>query len=176
MKSVLALILFAATAFAQDTLPQAAAQGACGPKGVDFDVKTVNGQTVPQLEEGKALVFVNEVFKKAPGELGNPTIRIGLDGKWLGATRANSYFAFSVDPGEHHLCTNWQSKFKRLSREAAFTSFNAEAGKTYYFRARITYQGFDKAATMVLDLEAVNEDEGKYLVASSPASSIEAKH
>jgi hypothetical protein len=175
MKSVLAVILFAASAFAQNTSLQAAPQGTCGPKGVDFDVKTVPGQAVPQLEDGKALVFVNEVFKKAPGELGNPTIRIGLDGKWLGAVRPNSYFSFSVDPGEHHLCTNWQSKFKGLSREAAFASFDAKAGRTYYFRARITYQGFDKAATMVLDLEPVNEDEGKYLVASSPASSVEAK-
>jgi len=176
MKSVLAVMLFAASAFAQNTSLQAAPQGTCGPKGVDFDVKTVPGQAVPQLEDGKALVFVNEVFKKAPGELGNPTIRIGLDGNWVGAVRGNSYFSFSVDPGEHHLCTHWQSRFKRLSREAAFTSFNAEAGKAYYFRARISYQSaYGGAATMSLDLEPINDDEGKYLVASNPLSNAQAK-
>ncbi len=115
-------------------------------------------------------MFVSEVFKKVPGEWGNPTIRIGLDGAWMGATRANSYIAFSVDPGEHHLCTNWQSHFKRLSREAAFTGFTAEAGKTYYFRARIGYETVGAATTMTLDLDPVNADEGKYLVASNPPS------
>jgi len=170
MKTVLVLIVFAATAFAQDMPPQAASQGACGPKDVNFDVKTVSGQPIPQADPRKALIFVSEVFNKVPGELGNPTIRIGVDGSWVGATRGNSYLPIPVDPGEHHICTNWQSHFKRLSREAAFTSLNAEAGKAYYLRARITYQTVGRATTMVLDLEPLNEDEGKYLVASNPLS------
>ena len=77
----------------------------------------------------------------------------------------NSYIAFSVDPGEHHLCTNWQSHFKRLSREAAFTGFTAEEGKTYYFRSRITFSS--QWANEYLDLDAVDPDEGQYLVVSS---------
>jgi hypothetical protein len=88
----------------------------------------------------------------------------------MGATRANSYIAFSVDPGEHHLCTNWQSHLKRLSQEAAFAGFTAEAGKTYYFRARIGYESDGNATSMTLDLDRVNADEGQYLVASNPAS------
>ena len=176
MKTILALVVLTASVYAQNTPAPSASQGACGSKDAQFEVKTVSGQSIAQPEPGKALIYVSEVFKKAPGELGNPTIRIGLDGNWVGAVRGNSYFSFSVDPGEHHLCTHWQSRFKRLSREAAFTSFNAEAGKTYYFRARISYQAaYGGAATMSLDLEPINDDEGKYLVASNPVSNAQAK-
>ena len=161
-------ISLALSTFAQNA-ESGASQGACGPKEVHFDAATTAGNP-PALMPGKALVYVSEVFNKVPGELGNPTIRIGLDGVWMGATRANSYLAFPVDPGEHHLCTNWQSHLKRLSREAAFAGFTAEAGKTYYFRARIGYESSGSATTMTLDLDAVNSDEGQYLIASGPAS------
>jgi hypothetical protein len=167
--SVTILTISAAlSGFAQNA-ESGASQGACGPKEVRFDAATTAGNP-PVLVPGKGLVYVSEVFEKAPGELGNPTIRIGLDGAWMGATRANSYIAFSVDPGEHHLCTNWQSRLKRLSREAAFAGFTAEAGKTYYFRARIGYESSEGFTTMTLDLDRVNSDEGQYLVASNPAS------
>lgn len=168
--SLLSVMFFSIPgSFAQDT-GAGASQGACGPKEVRFDALTTTSANPPALEQGKALVYVSEVFKKVPGELGNPTIRVGLDGAWMGATRANSYIAFSVEPGEHHLCINWQSRLKRLSREAAFASFNAEEGKTYYFRAKIGYETVGEATTMTLDLDAVNPDEGKYLVASNPAT------
>lgn len=176
MKAALVLVLFAASALAQDGTAQAASQGACGPKDVRFDVKTVSSPPSAQVESGKALVYVSEVFKKVPGELGNPTIRVGLDGTWVGALQGNSYLSFTVGPGEHHLCTNWQSHFKRLSREAAFTSFTAEAGKAYYFRARITYQSSYGSTVMSLDLDPVNADEGRYLVASNPLSTSRPKN
>lgn len=163
------LFIFSIAALAQDAAAHAV-QGACGPEKVRFDAETSPGQPA-SLEPGKALVYVSEVFKKAPGELGNPTIRVGLDGTWMGATRANSYIAFAVDPGEHHLCTNWQSHLKRLSREASFARFAAEAGKTYYFRARISYESAgNQVAAMSLDLEPIDPDEGQYLVASNPVS------
>lgn len=178
MKAALTVILWAiflaTSAFAQGSPSQSASQGACGPKNVRFDAQTAPGQSVT-AEPGKALVFVNEVFKKVPGEIGNPTIRVGLDGAWVGATRANSYISFSVDPGEHHLCTNWQSHLKRLSREAAFTGFTAEAGKTYYFSARVSYQSVGTATVMTLDLDPLNPDEGQYLVGSNPVSTSHPK-
>lgn len=166
---VFSLLLFTTVALSQDSSTPVGSQGACGPKEVRFDATTAPGQPASP-EPGKALVYVNEVFKKVPGEWGNPTIRVGLDGNWMGATRANSYIVFSVDPGEHHLCTNWQSHLKRLSREASFTNFTAEAGKTYYFRARVSYQTVGTATVMSLDLDPINPDEGQYLVASNPVS------
>ena len=135
------------------------------------------GHPSTQVEPGKALVYISEVFKKAPGEMGDPTLRIGLDGDWVGAVKGNSYFSFNVDPGEHHLCMRWQSHFKRLSREAAFTVFKAEAGKLYYFRALVTYdlgpdygRNGSNVTGMSITLDPLSSDEGQYLVASIPMS------
>jgi len=176
MNGALALVLFAAPVLAQNSTAQVAPQGPCGPDQAHFDVEKVPSHPSTEVEPGKALVYVSEVFKKAPGELGDATLRIGLDGDWVGAVKGNSYFPFSVEPGEHHLCMRWQSHFKRLSREAAFTVFTAEAGKAYYFRARVTYDyGPDyghsgNVAGMSITLDPLNSDEGQYLVASNPMS------
>jgi hypothetical protein len=173
MKSALTLILFlAASAFAQ-TAPQAPA--ACGPLDAKFDAQAEGGQSAAQLQPGKATVYVAEVFTKAPGEIANPTLRVGMDGAWVGATRTNSYLAFAVEPGEHHLCTSWQSRWQRLSKLAAFAGFTAEPGKVYYFRERITYSSEGRAANMALDLEPMNPDEGQYLVASYKPSTSHPK-
>ena len=87
MKSALTLVLFvAASAFAQNTAP-AQARTACGPLTAQFEAQAAAGQPAAQLEPGKALVYIAEDFRKAPGEIGNPTLRIGMDGAWVGATR-----------------------------------------------------------------------------------------
>jgi hypothetical protein len=166
MKAVLAALLFAASALAQNNPALAHAQAACGPLKVRFDTEVSASQPTAQPEPGKALVYVIEDYRLAPGELINPTLRIGLDGAWRGATRASSYLFFSVDPGEHHLCTNWQSSLKRLSRLAAFARLTAEQGRTYYFRAHITYstRGGEGSAGATLDLDPTDPDEGQFLV------------
>ncbi len=176
MKAIFLALVFAASAFAQDNPALAHAQAACGPLDVQFDAHSSSAHVGVQPESGKALVYVAEDFRKAPGELGNPTIRVGVDGAWTGAVRANSYLFFSVAPGEHHLCTSWQSSLKRLSKLAAFAHFTAEPGKTYYFRARVTYSSYGHgAANMNLDLEPVDADEGQFLVATYRPSSSHPK-
>ena len=169
MKAALVVILFAVSAFAQNQAePNQPAEAACGPATTHFDTRSASKQALVQPEAGKSQVYVIEVFDKVVGEISRPTLRVGLDGAWMGAGKGNSYVTFPVDPGEHHLCTNWQSRLKRLSREAAFIAFTAEAGKNYYFRARITeHGGSSGASTFSLDLDPVDPDEGKYLVASS---------
>jgi hypothetical protein len=176
MKSALALVLFflAVSAFAQNTT-LTPSEAACGPLDAKFDAQTVAPQPAAQPDASKALVYVAEDFSKAPGELANPTLRVGVDGAWMGATRTNSYLSFTVEPGEHHLCSSWQSHLRRLSKLAAFSGFTAESGKVYYFRERITYSGYGNAATMVLDLEPVNPDEGQFLVASYKPSASHPK-
>jgi hypothetical protein len=96
---------------------------------------------------------------------------VDLNGAWVGANHGSSYLSFSVDPGEHHLCTNWQSAMKRLSDQHSLTSFTAEAGKTYFFRVQ-THVEFERPENQIwsIDLQPVNADEGKYLIASSPLS------
>jgi hypothetical protein len=176
MKSALTLVLLlSVSAFAQNAT-SAQAQTACGPLDAQFDAHAAASQPAVQPEPGKALVYVAEDFRKAPGEIGNPTLRVGMDGAWLGATRKDSYLAFTVEPGEHHLCTKWQSRWQRLSKLVAFAGFTAEPGKVYYFRERITYSSTGgNSATMNLDLEAVNPDEGQFLVASYKPSTSHPK-
>ncbi|MGH9687942.1 MAG: DUF2846 domain-containing protein [Candidatus Acidiferrales bacterium] len=112
----------------------------CGPANVRFDVKTTRAsQPAATAAPGKALVYFLQddlKYKATP----RPTTRFGIDGTWVGATHANSYFYVFVDPGEHHLCANWQSDttpfYFGRKRATAATGFTAEAGETYYFRAR----------------------------------------
>jgi hypothetical protein len=109
--------------------------------------------------------------------VGTPTIRVGLNGNWVGANQGTSYISFTVDTGEQHLCANWQSVWKQLSSQHSFTSFTAEAGKTYFFRVMVGFQSYTPGPSSTansvvcsIDLQPVNPDEGKYLIASSPLS------
>ncbi len=171
MKCALVVILFAALTCIPAMAQGQPAGSACGPANAHFDNEPAAEHTTSQPEPGKGQVYVIEVFDKVVGEILHPTPRVGLDGAWMGADKGDSYLAFSVAPGEHHLCVNWQSYWKRLSDEAAVFGFTAEAGKTYYFRARIIEQGGSgHGSSAALDLEEVNADEGKYLVSSSPMS------
>jgi hypothetical protein len=168
--------LLFSTALAQEQAPLAAAEAACGSKDVQFEPQAASSQPLAQPDAGKSLIYVVEVFDKVVGQISRPTLRIGVDGKWVGADKGNSYISFSVEPGEHHLCANWQSHWKRFSNEEAFNGFTADPGKTYYFRARINEIGAPGAASnFSLDLESLNEDQGKYLVASSAMSAAQPK-
>jgi len=89
----------------------------------------------------------------------------------VGANRGNSYLFFSAVPGEHHLCVNWQSRFVSRSEVFAMANLTAEAGKVYYFRVRV----FPGEAEFSFDLDLVNSDQGKYLVASSAYSAAHPK-
>jgi len=174
MKAAFVVILLAVSAFAQE-LSVAAAESACGPAATEFIIKTSDGlQSLRQPEPGKALVYVIE-DEKIRG-IRSVTTRVGLDGAWVGANRGNSYLFFSVDPGEHHLCTDWTSDFLAGGRVVSLAPLTAEPGKIYYFRART----IAAAASFVegklwengasIDLDPVNSDEGKLLVATSALS------
>jgi hypothetical protein len=178
MKSVLTfvIVLVATSAFAQISTqyqsPIAAAEAACGPKNVKFEVK-MGTTDPPQPEPGKALVFVIEDLGQCPDcnngqggfltNVSNAVTKVGMDGAWVGANQGNSYFFFAATPGEHHLCINWQSRLQVRSRAFAMANFTAEEGKVYYFRERV----FPGEHDYSFDLDPVNSDEGKYLVATS---------
>jgi hypothetical protein len=181
MKNALAILLFVAAcmftlaASAQD-LSVASAQAACGPATTQFNIKA-NNQAPTSIEEpqpGKALVYVVEDQKfKA---VRDATTRVGVDGAWVGANRGNSYLFFSVEPGEHHLCTDWISEWLTGGRLVSLSGFTAEAGKIYFFRARTTggpssLGGYRQSPDWSsLDLDRVNSDEAKLLIASSALS------
>ena len=167
------VLLVSSVAFAADQVTVAAAESACGPVNIKFDVKAEKDQhPTAQAQEGKALVYVVESFERPGNQWARPTTKVGLDGAWVGANKNNSYFFFSVDPGDHHLCAAWQSVLKGYAKKVALTSFSAETGKAYYFRARITEHDEGRGgAWFTLDLEPVNSDEGQLLTASSAFSS-----
>lgn len=180
MKSALVVLLLAASAFAQDQAAIAASESACGPKDTKFEVKPNAIQhPTAQPESGKAVVYVVEDLGQCPGcivsnsfggffnSVDNAVTKIGMDGTWMGANRGSSYIFFAADPGEHHLCMNWQSRLHERSRAYAMANFTAEEGKVYYFRERV-FPGH--SGDYVFELDPVNSDEGKYLVALSPAS------
>lgn len=167
MRFALILACFAASACAQDQSAVAAAQAACGPNNVKLNAKQDPTQhPTPEPEKDKALVYVVQEL----GELkcgGCALTRLGLDGNWVGANQGSSYFFFRTEPGEHHLCLNWQSRLEGRSRAIALANFTAEAGKVYYFRARVFVGHLNN---YFFDLDPINSDQGKYLVAASAFS------
>lgn len=163
---LLSVLLFSLPlACAQSSSTPSIATKVCGPDQVNFAVRTEDSpQPVLQPEPGKALVFViSEILKP---------MRAGMDGGWVGANAAQSYFSFSVDPGEHHFCAEGKfflgSKGKRIS----LTSFVAESGKTYFLRARLfpDFPVEHGRFPIFFDLELINPDQGEYLVETSPHS------
>jgi hypothetical protein len=170
MKTVLVVFLFSVSAFAQD-FSVTAAESACGPSNIQFAIKTNNNEhRFSQPDPGKALVYVVEDQKfKVVNDV---TARVGIDGTWVGANRGNSYFSFSVEPGKHHFCTDWVSGFLPNGRLVSLTSVTAEAGAIYYLRIRTSASPTSgkAGAGASIDLDLVNEDEGRLLVASSELS------
>jgi hypothetical protein len=144
---------------AQNEAPKTLA--ACGDLNVDLSVdldKRAQDTVVPQPD--KAVVyFIQETGLDI--NLFYPTTRVGVDGKWVGGNKKNSYFSFVVAPGEHHVCVAIQSSIVKENGE--LTHFRAEAGKVYYFRTRISW---GKDAPQYLSVEPVDSDEAKYLIGS----------
>lgn len=169
------LLTVPAIARSQETDAAALARAAgCGPNEVEFNVKTDKHQhPAPQPEEGKALVYVFDTVKLDAGPaIGNVTLKIGLDGSWVGANHGDSYFYFPVDPGEHHICAQWQSTFGRLSKLASAASVTAEAGQVYYFRAIADARTQDRGAVR---LEPLDPAEALLLTSSSAYSTSHPK-
>ncbi len=142
---------------------------ACGSDDVKFKVKAREGQPVPTAPEaGKAQVVFVEVMDKTGLFTGDAITRIGVDGAWVGANKGDSYFTFTVTPGDHHLCADWQADFGPTKEKVGLDFFKAEPGKIYYYQVKITV--ISQAAQRSLVLTRLSEDEGKYRIKASPYS------
>jgi hypothetical protein len=144
----------------------------CGDSAVEFAVRKAGATALPQPEQGRALVYFIE---KDAGGLA-PTTQAALDGHWVGATHGDSFFAFAVDPGLHHLCA--VTKFSGWTGgqvQAALAHFQAEAGKTYYFEAKNMFFAAHSSPSVDVSLAALDSDEGAYLVSRDPQSTSHAK-
>ena len=176
MKTALMILLFASSAFPQGA-PSAtgtAAAPGCGPADFKFEVKpSDSSHPVTQPEPGKALVYFmqdDKVFESHP----RPTVKWGVDGNWVGATQSNTYFYISIDPGEHHLCSEWQTAvIVTAGRQASAAHFTAEAGQVYYFRAQDFFLRDTGAANIALG--PVDGDEAQLLMTNFGFSSSHPK-
>lgn len=162
MKIALAMLMVAIPAFAQ--VVPAPSIAACGSDSISFKVKPDESRhLVTQPDPGKARVYFIQEAGTSMG-LGYPTVKLGLDGKWVGANRLNSYFSVPVEPGEHHVCVMLQSSL--LAQRVELAHFMAEADKVYYYRTRIVMS----REMELLELDLIDSDQGRYLVALFPLS------
>jgi len=167
-------LLFAASAMSQN--PYGPLPAACGPENVTFNVPDANeipAQKPPtQPEPGKALVNLiqdNGLWGGVSGgEHQHYTLKIGIDGAWVGAYKQNAYFPVSVTPGEHHLCANVQSS-SSVGSLVALLHFTAEPGKIYYFRTRFI-AGTAPQTPPYIDFDPIDSDQAKYLIDALPLS------
>ena len=163
MRTILAILLVAASACAQGAPPAkaTAAVGVCStlPNTI-FEVKTENGEHAAQPAAGKALVYFLQDDTRYL-ERPRPTTRLAVDGAWVGATHSDSYFYVSVEPGEHHLCANWQGGGLQPVVAVAAAHFTAVAGHSYYFRAQ---NSSVKDGGKTIEFARVDSDEGQLLV------------
>ncbi len=179
IRVVLLLSLFASPVLAQDDAASARAAAGCGPAQVNFDVKTDKNQhPSPKPEAGKALIFVIEDAKTNDlgFRIGGITTKVGLDGAWIGANQNQSYFFYSVDPGDHRLCANWQSSIGSRARVGAAASFTADANKVYYFRTKIYVLTDEKdSRPPMMKLERIDPAEAQLLISSASLSTSHPK-
>ena len=174
---LLSIVLLSSCAIAQSIPEVAPVSAGCGPANIKFDVKLNKAEhQLLEPRPGKARVYIIEVFQKPPGEIGGtPTIRVGLNGKWVGANRGTSYFSFLVDPGEHRVCANWQSLQRQLSHQHAVTNFVAEPGKTYFFKVQTHFELSNSGLSIPnevwsFDLKPITAEEGENFISASPLS------
>lgn len=167
MRTVVFIMLFAASAFAQT--PPVASTAACGHENVSFKVKLEESpHTLAQPDPGKARVYF---FHDAGTNitLGYPTVKLAIDGAWVGANHGNSYFSVSVEPGEHHVCVTLQSSL--VAQRLELAHFTAEAEKVYYYRTQLVMS----RSVELLELDPIDSDQGRYMIAFFPLSVSTAK-
>jgi hypothetical protein len=131
-----------------------AAMAACGVHTVSLHVKAakaVRGAGFPIIEAppaGKALVYLVTDYGDST------TLRVGADGRWVGALKGGMHLSFAVYPGVRHLCIRTQNNADLGADEEwlALLRLDAVAGKTYYVAPRAR------------GLLTVDEDEGQMLV------------
>jgi hypothetical protein len=169
------------------------AEAACGDPAVRFNVKRIKGPSdVPAPSAGFARLVVLEQgfgwygdeyfvpkgksrpkhYNKLPQRL-TPTVRVGMDGQWMGALRGNDFITFTVPPGEHHLCVQFQNPENADTSStlpmAFLSGMRADAGRTYYFQ--ISYMMIHNLDKWGLELQPLQEYSGRLILSrSSPVA------
>jgi hypothetical protein len=129
---------------------------ACPSVDVKFKTETdKKSHPLGEAPSDKALVYVVR-----PTMYGNKIqSKLAVNGTWMGVNRGHNYFFFTLDPGEHYLCSKAENK--------SVMALKVEAGKTYFVEQKIK-MGFMKARNKI---ELIPEEEGKKKLAKSHPSS-----
>jgi hypothetical protein len=159
---VFAVLFLTASALAQN-LP-ANPTAACGAQTESVKVKLDESQhTLLQADTGKARIyFIHDAGTNWTA--GYPTVKLAVDGTWVGANHGNSYFSVSLDPGEHHMCATLQSSL--VAQRMELTHLTAAAETVYYYRTRLILS----RGVELLELDPIDSDQARYLIASFPLS------
>lgn len=160
--SLMAASLLSLPAMAQSP----AATPGCGNPTVLYDVSSDKGLHPAPLSKTQALVFYVE--DDSISGFYKPTMRVGMDGQWVGAAQGHNYFFFYVDPGKHQLCINWQNPDVFIHKQKppqATLEFSVEAGKTYYFLGQGDFHGVSGTS---INLETMQPADGQDAIESYP--------
>jgi hypothetical protein len=161
LKAFVAVLIFLSS-FLSHSLP-ARFLSACAQPQEGLAVSLDNSQhSIGQPAPGKALIYFIQDTEQTV-ILMYPIVKIGIDGKIVGANMWDSYFAVAVEPGWHDLCTGVQSPF--TGGDPEFDHLIAEPGKVYYFRIRLF---FAASPAEFSSLAPIDGDEAIYLIASYP--------
>ncbi|MGA2350297.1 MAG: DUF2846 domain-containing protein [Terracidiphilus sp.] len=154
----------------------------CGDTKTKFDVTTQKSATaLPAPDANKALIVFIQPYKMACiGGCLAP--RFAMDGQWVGATHAFSYFTLQVEPGQHHFCSTGQTP-----NEIAIRSFEVKAGMTYFLQARLIISGPlteeehesqvlpAGKRSMLFGMSLLDEEKGRYLIKSYEVAEFKKK-
>src|SRR2546425_3311790 len=145
-------------------------QRACGPKQARYLVRVDAKQhPTPEAPPDKALVYV-----VGPELEGHPEeTKLSIDGQWVGANRANMYFFFEVEPGQHSFCSDVKGHHSVLT-------LTVKPGSTYYLeqsasslltdRFAKSYLGFSELTGKGAKVAMLDEQEGKNRLTKSHLS------
>lgn len=153
-------------------------QAACGDPSAKFTVRpgALIQPTVPiGKDEARVYILDDTVIPFQPGQhlSGAATIKVGLNGQWIGATKGRSYIELPVQAGENHVCGRVQRTRYRwpagcfLVGNTALLRLHVVAGQTYYARAKAYHIDLEDSEVCAFNLDTVNPDEGKLLLAES---------
>ena len=116
---------------------------ACGPKDreVKYSADTDKNQhPTPDPPSDLALVYVLR-----PTMMGQRIqTALAVDGDWKGVNRGDTYFFFTLPPGDHSVCSKAENR--------SILTISVEAGKAYFLQQHIE-MGFVKARTRVERME-----------------------